>query len=78
MRRTDKEITDPKLISQIIENAQICRLGLAKDNIPYVLPVSFGFDGTAIASEVEPIRVSDYAFLGVGTAAVLGLRILAR
>ena len=48
MRRTDKEITDQKLISQIIENAQICRLGLAKDNIPYVLPVSFGYDGTAI------------------------------
>ena len=48
MRRTDKEITDQTLISQIIEKAQICRLGLAKDNIPYVLPVSFGFDGTAI------------------------------
>jgi hypothetical protein len=48
MRRTDKEISDQKLISQIIENAQICRLGLAKDNIPYVLPVSFGYDGTAI------------------------------
>jgi len=48
MRRTDKEITDQTLIAQIIEKAQICRLGLAKDNIPYVLPVSFGFDGTAI------------------------------
>lgn len=48
MRRTDKEVTDQTLISQIIEKAQICRLGLAKDNIPYVLPVSFGFDGTAI------------------------------
>jgi nitroimidazol reductase NimA-like FMN-containing flavoprotein (pyridoxamine 5'-phosphate oxidase superfamily) len=48
MRRTDKEITDPKLISRIIENAQICRLALAKDNIPYVLPLSFGFDGKAI------------------------------
>ena len=48
MRRTDKEITDQTLIAQIIGKAQICRLGLAKDNIPYVLPVSFGFDGTAI------------------------------
>ena len=48
MRRTDKEITDQTLIAQIIEKAQIFRLGLAKDNIPYVLPVSFGFDGTAI------------------------------
>jgi uncharacterized protein len=48
MRRTDKEITDQTLISQIIEKAQICRLGLAKDNLPYLLPVSFGYDGTAI------------------------------
>jgi nitroimidazol reductase NimA-like FMN-containing flavoprotein (pyridoxamine 5'-phosphate oxidase superfamily) len=48
MRRTDKEITDPQLISQVIEKAQICRLGLAKNNIPYVLPVSFGFDGKAV------------------------------
>jgi uncharacterized protein len=48
MRRTDKEITDETLISQIIEKAQICRLGLAKDNIPYVLPVSFGYDGKVI------------------------------
>jgi nitroimidazol reductase NimA-like FMN-containing flavoprotein (pyridoxamine 5'-phosphate oxidase superfamily) len=48
MRRTDKEITDPALINQIIERSQMCRLGLAKDNIPYVLPVSFGYDGTAV------------------------------
>jgi nitroimidazol reductase NimA-like FMN-containing flavoprotein (pyridoxamine 5'-phosphate oxidase superfamily) len=48
MRRTDKEIADPTLISLIIDQAQICRLGLAKDNIPYVLPVSFGYDGKAI------------------------------
>ena len=48
MRRTDKEITHQKLISQIIEKAEVCRLGLAKDNIPYILPVSFGYDGKAI------------------------------
>jgi nitroimidazol reductase NimA-like FMN-containing flavoprotein (pyridoxamine 5'-phosphate oxidase superfamily) len=48
MRRTDKEITDPTLLSLIVTQAQVCHLGLAKDNIPYVLPVSFGYDGTAI------------------------------
>jgi hypothetical protein len=48
MRRTDKEITERTLMAQIIESAQVCRLGLAKDNIPYVLPVSFGYDGKAI------------------------------
>jgi nitroimidazol reductase NimA-like FMN-containing flavoprotein (pyridoxamine 5'-phosphate oxidase superfamily) len=48
MRRTDKEITDQELISRVIQNAQVCRLGLARENIPYILPVSFGYDGEAI------------------------------
>jgi len=48
MRRTDKEITDQDLISRVIQNAQVCRLGLARGNIPYIVPVSFGYDGKAI------------------------------
>ena len=48
MRRTDKEISERALMSQIIDHAQVCRLGLAMDNTPYILPVSFGFDGNAI------------------------------
>ena len=47
MRRTDKEITDRAIMQRIIEQCQVCRLGLAHENIPYVLPVSFGYaDGT--------------------------------
>ena len=48
MRRKDKEITDRKLISDIIRKCQVCRLGLARDSAPYVIPVSFGFDGDAL------------------------------
>ena len=48
MRRKDKEITDPKRITEIIAHCQVCRLGLAKDNLPYIVPVSFGYDGQAI------------------------------
>lgn len=48
MRRSDKEIKDSGLISQIIDNCQVCRLGLAKDNIPYIVPVAFGYDGAAL------------------------------
>jgi hypothetical protein len=40
MIRKDKEIMDRKLISRIIKNCQVCRLGLAKDNTPYIVPVS--------------------------------------
>jgi hypothetical protein len=39
MLRKDKEIMDRKFISQTIKNCQVCRLGLAKDNSPYIVPV---------------------------------------
>lgn len=48
MRRSDKEIKDPEMISRIIGMCRICRVGMAKDNIPYILPFSFGYDGTAL------------------------------
>jgi uncharacterized protein len=48
MRRTDKEITEAALLWRIIEQCEVCRLGLAKDNAPYILPVSFGYHGNRI------------------------------
>jgi len=48
MRRTDREITDQETIDQIIAAAGVCRLGLSKDDHPYVVPVSFGYDGNAL------------------------------
>ena len=48
MRRKDKEIHDRSLIEYIMEKAQVCRLGLCKDNMPYIVPVAFGYDGTFI------------------------------
>ena len=48
MRRADKEITDRGLIDRIIAGCQVARLGLAWDNVPYIVPVSFGYDGTAL------------------------------
>lgn len=48
MRRVDKEIKDRAVIDQVISGSQVCRLGLARDNVPYIVPVSFGYDGAAI------------------------------
>lgn len=48
MRRVDKEIKDSEMINKVIANSRVCRLGLAKDNIPYIVPVSFGYDGSDI------------------------------
>ena len=39
MKRSEREITDRKEIEAIIERADVCRLGLVDDNIPYVIPM---------------------------------------
>ena len=48
MRRTDKEITGRRTIDEIIRGCLVCRLALARGNEPYLVPVSFGYDGGAI------------------------------
>jgi nitroimidazol reductase NimA-like FMN-containing flavoprotein (pyridoxamine 5'-phosphate oxidase superfamily) len=45
MRRADKEITSRAEIDAIIHECDVCRLGFAVENEPYVVPVSFGYDG---------------------------------
>ena len=48
MRRSDKEIIDLDTIHGIVRGCEVCRLGLAVDGEPYVVPISFGFDGEAV------------------------------
>ena len=48
MRRKDKEITDKKMMLDIISRAQACYLGMSKDNMPYVIPTNFGYYEDAI------------------------------
>jgi nitroimidazol reductase NimA-like FMN-containing flavoprotein (pyridoxamine 5'-phosphate oxidase superfamily) len=64
MRRKDKEIQDNDLIKQIIAKAQICRLGLCKDKMPYIVPVSFGYDGKSIFfhTAIEGMKIDYITF----------------
>lgn len=43
MRRKEKEITESKILHEIVESAQVCRLGLSDGNAPYIVPLSFGY-----------------------------------
>ncbi len=43
MRRKDKEITDRALMESILSEALVCRIGLCDVDIPYVVPVNFGY-----------------------------------
>lgn len=48
MRRKDKEISDRAVIDSILQEAQICRIAMSLDNLPYLVPVNFGYDGKSI------------------------------
>ena len=48
MRRSDRKITDRSEIDDIIRRSQVCRLGLTDGVEPYVVPLSFGYDGRAL------------------------------
>ena len=48
MRRRDKEITNREEIDEIIRSALVCRIAFADRDEPYMVPVSFGYDGRAL------------------------------
>jgi hypothetical protein len=48
MRRQDREITSREQIDNIIRQSQVCRLALSVEDSPYLVPLSFGYDGEAI------------------------------
>jgi len=48
MRRQDKEITELIDIQAIIKEADVCRLAFAHNNVPYLVPLSFGYNGKCI------------------------------
>jgi uncharacterized protein len=54
MRKSNREIKNQELIAHIIAKAQVCRLGLCKDNKPYIVPVNFGYDGECIYFHTAP------------------------
>jgi hypothetical protein len=43
MRRSDREIPGIQEIEEIIQKADVCRIALANDNIPYIVPMNFGY-----------------------------------
>lgn len=48
MKRKEKEIKDIEQISKVIKKCNVCRLGLSQNDVPYIVPVSFGYDGKTL------------------------------
>ncbi|OPY33431.1 MAG: Pyridoxamine 5'-phosphate oxidase [Methanoregula sp. PtaU1.Bin006] len=48
MRRKDREITDPAEMEAVIAEAAVCRIGLADETGPYIVPLCFGYGDRAL------------------------------
>jgi nitroimidazol reductase NimA-like FMN-containing flavoprotein (pyridoxamine 5'-phosphate oxidase superfamily) len=43
MRRVEREISDTHEIEEIIQKADVCRIALANESIPYIVTMNFGY-----------------------------------
>ena len=61
MRRKDKEITDKNEIEMIMSKANVCRIALSDGNMPYIVPVNFGYKDNCLyihsATEGKKIEI---------------------
>ena len=48
MRRKDKEITDKGIIEEILSNSDICRIAINDENVPYLVPLNYGYYNGAL------------------------------
>jgi len=54
MRRKEREIDDFGEIEAIIRSEKVMHLALADDNIPFLVPVFYGYDGKALYFHSAP------------------------
>lgn len=54
MRRSQREITDPAAIDDILRRATVLCLALRDEPAPYAIPVNFGWDGAALYVHSAP------------------------
>ncbi|MCP4673635.1 MAG: pyridoxamine 5'-phosphate oxidase family protein, partial [Desulfobacula sp.] len=48
MRRKEKEIVEKSDIEAVIQKSIVCHLGLSDNNIPYIVPLCFGYQDNTI------------------------------
>ncbi|MCF8092357.1 MAG: pyridoxamine 5'-phosphate oxidase family protein [Desulfotignum sp.] len=54
MRRKEKQITKTADIEQILKQGQVCRLGFVDRNVPYIVPVNYGYQDQALYFHSAP------------------------
>jgi nitroimidazol reductase NimA-like FMN-containing flavoprotein (pyridoxamine 5'-phosphate oxidase superfamily) len=46
MRRKDREVTDRGTMDAILRSNNVCHLAMVDDGLPYVVPMTYTYDGT--------------------------------
>lgn len=59
MRREERKISDPVQVDEIISKADVCRIAMANDDLPYIVTLNFGY-------VVTPERVLYFHCAGEG------------
>jgi uncharacterized protein len=54
MRREDKEITEQLLMDEVMQKAQVCRLAVSFRDMPYIIPMSFGYENRVLYFHSAP------------------------
>lgn len=54
MRRKEKQITETADMEQILEQGQVCRLGFVDKNVPYIVPMNYGYQDQALYFHSAP------------------------
>jgi len=77
MRRKERQLTELSEIEQIISRADVCRIALADNNIPYIVTLNFGYTGSENGSfyfhcakegrKLEMIRRNNYVCFELDT-----------
>jgi uncharacterized protein len=77
MRRKEREITKKELIEEIIKKADVCRIAMANNNIPYVVTMNFGYSGgdhpilyfhcAPVGRKLEMIKKNNYVCFEMDT-----------
>ena len=54
MRRKEKQITRTADIEEILQQGQVCRLGFVDRNVPYIVPMNYGYQDSALYFHSAP------------------------
>jgi nitroimidazol reductase NimA-like FMN-containing flavoprotein (pyridoxamine 5'-phosphate oxidase superfamily) len=54
MRRAEREIKDRELIEAILRRATVCRIATCSGGLPYIVPMSFGYESGCLYLHSAP------------------------